>query len=496
MKKIIVFLLVVLLTISAVTSATAIYPSDSYEGKMIKQGYTEEDMLNLNAVLYLSEENVKGLILQKYDELKDWKKVREYYGVSEEKYENYMIGEKMHQETLNSIPAYIFDEMEDRGWTQSQINNFVNRGNISKIDWDYAWKECKSGRTIEYVQKESKAVDREKSDLATEFVLGEMSVEEYEARLRAILNKDVVRKTDKTDDKIAQALKEINELREETRQRHKERSGITDEEIEYCKSSGMTNPMDMYQAKSISIGTNVTFEKVVQTYLRVGYWSVVVIEISDITPEEYIKSLEETIENDPTGSDNKMPREKIQQVKNYYSLNGSEDGAETVLNNEEAVQDNKENEIEINDYIALMVGSSKSYVYGTKKQLDEQNSDVSVFVEGERSYVPVRFISENYGGKVEWVPETQTVNISFDDREVSLIIGKPEINIDGQATTIDVAPILKNGRTFLPLRACINALDKEVFYSNGLILIGENADSISEAEYIKSVNNVIENYFK
>lgn len=496
MKNIILFLLVVLLTISAVTSVGATYPSDSYEGKMIKQGYTEEDMLNLNAVLFLSEENVKGLILQKYDELKDWKKVREYYGVSEERYENYMIGEKMHQETLNSIPGYIFDEMEDRGWTQSQINNFVNRGNTSKIDWDYAWKECKSGRTIEEVQKERMAVDREKSDLDTEFVRGEMSIEEYEIRLRAILNKDVVRKADKTDNAIADAVKEINELRDKTRQRHKERSGITDEEIEYCKSLGMTNPMDMYQAKSISIGTNVTFEKVAQTYLRVGSWSVTVIEISDITPEEYIKSLEETIENDPTGSDNKMPREIIQQVKNYYSLNGSEDTSKTVQNNEEAVQDNKENEIDINDYIALMVGSSKSYVYGTKKQLDEQNSDVLVFVEGERSYVPVRFISENYGGKVEWVPETKTVNISFDDRKISLTIGQTEIYIDGQLTTVDVAPILKNGRTFLPLRACVNALDKEVFYSNGLILIGEHADTLTETEYIKSVNDVIENYFK
>lgn len=492
MKKIIVFLLVAIFATSAMPlSVTARYRDDSYEGKMIKQGYSEEDMLNLNAVLFLSEENVKGLILQKYDELKDWKKVREYYGVSEERYENYMIGEKMHQETLNSIPGYIFDEMEDRGWTQSQINNFVNRGNTSKIDWDYAWKECKSGRTIEDVQKERMAVDKEKSDLATEFVRGEMSIEEYEIRLRGILNKDVVRKTDKTDEMIADAVEKIVEKRENTRKRHKERSGITDEEIEYCKSSGMTNPMDIYQAKIISTGTNVPLEKVVQTYLRVGSWSVTVIEISDITPEEYIKSLEDAIENNPSKvSDNSVTKEAIQQIKDFYSL----DRTETVRDNAEVVKDNKENEININDYIVLMVGSNKSYVYGTEKQLDEQNSDVSVFVEEDRSYVPVRFISENYGGKVEWVPETQTVNISFDDRKVSLTIGKPEIYIDDEVTAIDVAPVLKNGRTFLPLRACVNALDKEVFYSNGLILIGENADSFDETEQ-KSVNDIIEKYF-
>ena len=486
MKKIIVFLLVVLLTISAVTSVTAIrYNGETFEDEMLRLGYTQEDVLELKAILILSEENVSAFIRQKYDELKDWKKVREYYGVSEEKYENYMIGEKMHQETLNSIPDYIFDEMEDRGWTRSEINDFVNKTNISEIDYEYAWKECKKGRTIDDIVEEKKALDDEKSDLDTEFVHGEMTIQEYEDKLTLILDKGIIRKR---DNMIADAVKEINELREKTRQRHKETSGITDGEIKYCESQGMTNPMDMYQAKAISTGTNVPFEKVVQTYLKVGSWSVTVIEISDITPEEYIKSLEESIENNPSKvSDNSVTKEQIQQIKDYYSLNESEDRYETV-------QDNKETEININDYIALMVGSNKSYVYGTEKQLDEQNSDVSVFVEGDRSYVPVRFVSENYGGNVEWVAETQTVNISFDDRKISLTIGKPEIYINGQSTSIDVAPILKNGRTFLPLRACVNALDKEVFYSNGLILIGENADSLDETEQ-KSVNDIINNYF-
>ena len=194
MKKVAVFLLVFMIVLMSALQTIAINQFGSYEQKMIKQGYTEEDMLNLNAVLYLSEENVKGLILQKYDEFKDWKKVREYYGVDEGKYENYMIGEKMHQETLNSIPSYIFDEMEDMGWTEIQINDFVNKTHLSEIDYEYAWKECKNGSAIGDIVQEKMSVNKEKSDLATEFVRGEMSIEEYEIRLRAILGSAVVRK--------------------------------------------------------------------------------------------------------------------------------------------------------------------------------------------------------------------------------------------------------------------------------------------------------------
>ena len=53
-------------------------------------------------------------------------------------------------------------------------------------------------------------------------------------------------------------------------------------------------------------------------------------------------------------------------------------------------------------YTALYVGSNKAFVNDVEKQIDEQNKNVAVFVENERSYVPVRFISENYGGSVEY----------------------------------------------------------------------------------------------
>lgn len=490
MRKVTVFLVVFMVVLMSALPTTAINQFDSYEQKMIKQGYTEEDMLNLNAVLYLSEENVKGLILQKYDELKDWKKVREYYGVSEEKYENYMIGEKMRQETLASIPNYIFDEMEDRGWTQSQINNFVNRGNTSKIDWDYAWKECKSGRTIEDVEKERMAVDKEISNLTTDFVWSEMSVQEFETKVEVILGKDVVRKT---DDMISDTVAEAVKTRESAYQRHKERSGITDAEIMYCESQGMTNPMDMYQAKSISSGNNVPLENVVHTYLKVGSWSVTVIEVLNIPPEEYIKSLEDDIENHPSKLDDRtVTKKKIQEIKDFYSLNN--EGPKKDDNNKQDI-DNKEI-FNIDDYIVLMIGSSKSYVCGTQKQIDEKNPDVSIFVENDRSYVPIRFLTENYGGSVEWIEETQTVNLFFDDSRISLTVGETEIHVDDEVVISDVAPVLKNGRTFLPLRTCINALDKHVFYSNGLILISEFQSNLDEKEDCKLIDEIIGKYYK
>ena len=146
-------------------------------------------------------------------------------------------------------------------------------------------------------------------------------------------------------------------------------------------------------------------------------------------------------------------------------------------------------------YTALYVGSNKAFVNDVEKQIDKQNNDVAVFVENDRSYVPVRFISENYGGDVEWIPETQTVNITFEDRTISLTIGKPEIMINGEVTKLDVAPIVRNDRTFLPLRACTEAIGKEVFYSDGLILISDVKD-ILDPNWDKDIVDLLIEHFK
>lgn len=148
------------------------------------------------------------------------------------------------------------------------------------------------------------------------------------------------------------------------------------------------------------------------------------------------------------------------------------------------------------EYTALYVGSNKAYVNDVEKQIDEDNPAVEVFVDNDRSFVPVRFISESYEGKVAWVQETQTVNITFADRTISLTIGKPEIIINGETKVLDVAPIIRNERTFLPLRACTEAIGKEVFYSKGLILISDIPDILHEIWDADIVDMLIKNYFK
>ncbi len=488
-KKGFCILLAILIVIINVTMIVAFAEEGEslYEQRLRLNGFTEQDELELKAIMYLSDENVSAFVVYKYKELGDWKKVREYYKVDEKKYENYMLGKKLWQEKLDSIPNEILTEMEERKWTRSEISNFINRTSVAEINYKYAWDEIKKGRTLEDILEEKREKMTARSKLTNEFVYGDMTMEEYKQKLFQIFRRDEI--------EAYESIEQAEKLREQTRARHKRESGISDEEIEFCKSQGISNPMDMYQGKSIAVGNNLSFEDVIKTFIKVKSWSVTIVELmDDVTPESYIELIQDIIDGSTSEFDNlSQAEEKIREVEEFYGLNGKD---KKLTPDAEIINTNNSNVPDISDFTALFVGSNKAYVRGVEKSIDADNVEISVFVEKDRAYVPIRFISENYGGKVEWIDETQTVNIVFNDREISLTIGKKEINVNGKVVAIDVAPVLENERTFLPLRACVDALDKEVFYSQELILISDSPVGLDETKDKNVINDIIQSCFK
>lgn len=82
------------------------------------------------------------------------------------------------------------------------------------------------------------------------------------------------------------------------------------------------------------------------------------------------------------------------------------------------------------------------------------------YIESGRTMVPLRFISEALGEKVDWKSETKTVVIG--DNKASLVIGSKEIDANGKKIAIDSPAVVKNSRTFVPLRAISEILGAKV----------------------------------
>ncbi|WP_102348519.1 phosphodiester glycosidase family protein [Bacillus sp. Marseille-P3661] len=79
-----------------------------------------------------------------------------------------------------------------------------------------------------------------------------------------------------------------------------------------------------------------------------------------------------------------------------------------------------------------------------------------------RTFVPVRFVSENLGAKVNWDSEKYTVSIEDDQNTILLSIGEQEVLVNKGTKTIDTAPFIKNSITYVPLRFVSTVLGADI----------------------------------
>lgn len=85
-----------------------------------------------------------------------------------------------------------------------------------------------------------------------------------------------------------------------------------------------------------------------------------------------------------------------------------------------------------------------------------------------RTLVPLRFVTEEIGGEVAWDNNKREVSIKKDDKSISLIIDKKIIQYKNKTAAMvsDVTPIIIDDRTFVPLRLVGNLLDIDVKWDN------------------------------
>ena len=96
-----------------------------------------------------------------------------------------------------------------------------------------------------------------------------------------------------------------------------------------------------------------------------------------------------------------------------------------------------------------------SHDYFVKKQ--NKKSDVAPLIIEDKTIVPLRIIAEAFGAKVDWDESTRTVIIAIDGKTISL-------TIDVLSPGMDVAPIIIEGRTMVQLSYIAEAFDSIVLW--------------------------------
>lgn len=113
-------------------------------------------------------------------------------------------------------------------------------------------------------------------------------------------------------------------------------------------------------------------------------------------------------------------------------------------------------------------------------------ADTESFIKNDRTLVPIRVIAEELDAEITWDNDNRQVHISKEDIQVVLSIDSHviEYTIDNETTynLSDVAPLIKEERTFVPIRLVSNALGVGIEWDNDKRAVIIDSSEKSEIE--------------
>jgi hypothetical protein len=194
-------------------------------------------------------------------------------------------------------------------------------------------------------------------------------------------------------------------------------------------------------------------------------------------------------------------REETSEICNFLNEDNLEESLENIEESFENIEnafESLEDAIENFEEVVKENPKAKKYYKKLGKLYQKTGQEgLKIFVQGKRpnfdqppvikegrTLIPVRAITQALGAEVSYDNETKEVTITRDDSTIILKLDSVTAVIDGEEYQLDVPAAAINGRTVIPLRFVSQALNSEVEYDgkNGIITIIDEEDNEDEID--------------
>ena len=119
-----------------------------------------------------------------------------------------------------------------------------------------------------------------------------------------------------------------------------------------------------------------------------------------------------------------------------------------------------------------------------------EDSFAAGFIKDDRTYIPLRAVSENLGYTVQYSAKDKKIDVMNTEHHISMNIGSTILQSDKSKTTMDVAPILIDSKTYLPARYLVEAMNETVQWDgkNRVVLLSSLSAPSTAKGTVKEFN--------
>ncbi|SIN67464.1 Copper amine oxidase N-terminal domain-containing protein [Peptoclostridium litorale DSM 5388] len=121
--------------------------------------------------------------------------------------------------------------------------------------------------------------------------------------------------------------------------------------------------------------------------------------------------------------------------------------------------------------------------------------DTPPVIKDGRTLIPVRALTEGFGAKVEWDEESRQAKIEKDDMRIIIILDTNKAIVDDEEIELDVQSQITNSRTYVPLRFVLETFGLEIEWDEETETIIINDPSYSAVEPENFVKTIDNPYF-
>jgi hypothetical protein len=120
--------------------------------------------------------------------------------------------------------------------------------------------------------------------------------------------------------------------------------------------------------------------------------------------------------------------------------------------------------------------------------------DAAPYIDNGRTMVPVRYLADALGTTTNWDADAKQVIVAEGIYDIVMTIGSTTLTVmNGQTSQMDVAPVINNGRTYLPARWVANALGYQVDWdvaTDKIVIIWPKGELLPDFSNVTKVVNL------
>lgn len=121
----------------------------------------------------------------------------------------------------------------------------------------------------------------------------------------------------------------------------------------------------------------------------------------------------------------------------------------------------------------------------------DDNSGYPFIDANNRTQVPLRAAMEAFGAAVEWDAQNQTAIVKKGNVTVKVPVGKAYIFKNDMKIDNDTSAIIKNSRTYLPIRVVLEAFGAQVGWENNTVTVKATSEGFYSDVYSVEADDVM-----